>query len=99
MLVFMPAERRHAKIRAGVSAIRPYATKEVGGVQWYVLRRRKIKTDERKTKTQYTQDARKEGEESTMMDDQQVHRRGTQKLGVGLRNEKHNVRARLACCV
>ena len=34
-----------------------------------------------------------------MMDDQQLDRRGTQKLGVGLRGEKHSFRARFTCRV
>ena len=47
---------------------------------------RRRKKDGRKER-QHTQDARKEGEESTL-DDQQPDRRGTQRLGV-----KHNYRA------
>ena len=69
-------KKTHPNTYVSISAIRPYATKKLGGVQWYVFRRRKIMTDERKTKRQQTQDARKEGEGSTM-DDQQLDRRGT----------------------
>ena len=66
-------------------------------VWWYVSRRRK-RTAEGKQKRQHTRDARKESEESTM-DDQQPDRWGTQKFGVGLRDETHKFRARLACHV
>ena len=86
------------QIRTRVLGTRPYARKGAGGVQWYVLRQRKTKTDERKTKRQHNQDAREEGEESTT-DDQQLDRRGTLKLGVELQDKKHNFRARLACHV
>ena len=66
VFVFMQEERiRHTQTRT--SAIRPDATKEAGGVQWYVLHRRKVKTDDRKTKRQLTQNARKEGGERTML--------------------------------
>ena len=65
MFVFLQAEQRgHTQIRTRVSAVRPYATKEAGGVQWYVLRRRKIKTGGKKTKRQYAQDARIVNKES-----------------------------------
>ena len=48
---FMQEERRrHTQICTRVSAKRPYATQEAGGVHGYsyVIRRRKIKTDERR---------------------------------------------------
>ena len=43
-------KKTHPNTYVSISAIRPYATKKLGGVQWYVFRRRKIMTDERKTK-------------------------------------------------
>ena len=64
--------RVHAGCRKNEEDTPKYVIASIGhsayvaeGVQWYVLRRRKIKKDERKTK---------KGEERTMMDDQQLDR-------------------------
>lgn len=104
MFVFMREQQvRHTQIRTYVSVIRFDATKDGGGVQVVIrVTPKKIKTDERKTKRQHTQNAQEEGSESTTVcckHDQQLDRRGTQKPGVVLRKEKRESLATLCLLV